>query len=56
MKFTVVKTIVVTTKKLYETEIAGYLDPLTYIGDKAPISTITKREESVDIFRKEKEE
>lgn len=55
MKFTVVKTIVVTTKELYEIEIAGYLDPLSYIGDR-PISTTTGREVNFDIFKKEEAE
>lgn len=53
MKFTIVKTIVVTTKELYETNIAGFLDPLTYIADQKPESVITERQVSFDIFREE---
>lgn len=56
MKITVVKTIVVTTKELYELEIAGYLDPLSYIGcadSRAPTSTTTERKVEFDVFRKE---
>jgi len=54
VKFTIIKTIVVTTKELYEVEIAGYLDPLSYIDSSTPISTKTEREVKTDIFRKER--
>ncbi|MBA7587056.1 hypothetical protein ES708_29069 [subsurface metagenome] len=51
MKFTVVKIITVTTKELYKVEIAGYLDPLSYMNSAKPLSTKTEREVKFDIFR-----
>lgn len=54
MKFSVVKTIVVTTRELYEIEIAEYHDPLNYIGSSTPVSTTTEREVKAVVFRKKK--
>lgn len=51
MKFTVVKTITVTTKELYGIEIAEHLDPLDYMGSMSPTSTIRERDIKVDIFK-----
>ena len=56
MKFTVIKTVIVTTKELYEIKIGGHLDPLSYIGDREPESTVTEREVKVDIFKEKSNE
>lgn len=53
MKFFIVKTTVVTTKKLYGVEIAGYLDPLDYMDTNNPISNKTDCEVKTEIFREE---
>lgn len=53
MKFIVIKTIILTTKELYEIEIAEYHDPLHYLGSSTPVSTVTERELKCDIFKKE---
>lgn len=51
MKFIVIKTVVVTTKELYEIEIAEYLDPLTYMSSSSPTSVLTERDMKVDVFK-----
>lgn len=56
MKFAVVVTTTVTTKELYEVEIAEHLDPLDYISSSTPVSIVTTRELGCDIFRKETKE
>ena len=53
MRFTVIKTIIVTTKEMHKVEIAGYLDPLDYIAGRKPIALIVERDVKVDIFKEE---